>query len=239
MTEKAEKEVAAEKSSAISNDASGGRVPQGKGQRAFKKPIVRQPKFKGNCEDLRGHVFDCSNARQADMFSKTTKAIAGHVGKTYRYGNNVRLAVQNLTAMVMDIPKDLANTATNAQKRIWEKKINKFVKRELYFEENMQTLYSLIWGQCSDVMQARVEALSDYDTMSESGNSLALLNAIKAQACIFRARRTRQTHCTTQSADYSCCARTGTPHARCTSTASKTASTCWSTVEGRSVLTQP
>jgi hypothetical protein len=182
MAEKAEKGVAAEKPSGILNDASGGRVPsQGNGRRAFKKPIIRQPKFEGNCEELKGHVFDCSNSRQADMFSKITKAIAGHVGKTYRYGNDVRLAVQNLTPMVMDVPKDLANTATNAQKRIWEKKINEFVKRELYFEENMQTLYSLIWGQCSDVMQARVEALSDYDTMSESGDSLALLKAIKAQ----------------------------------------------------------
>jgi hypothetical protein len=130
--------------------------------------------LEGNCEELKGHVFDCSNSRQANMFSKTTKVIAGHVGKTYRYGNDVRLAVQNLTPTVMDVPKDLADTATNAQeKRIWEKKIDEFVKRELYFEKNMQTLYSLIWGQCSDVMQLRVEALSDNDTMSESGDSLA------------------------------------------------------------------
>jgi hypothetical protein len=185
MTEKAEKGMAAEKPLAISNDASGGRVPQGNGRRAFKKPSVRQPKFEGNCEDLKGHVLDCSNARQADMFSKTTKAIAGHVGKTYRCGNDVRLPVQNLTATVMDIPKDLAETATNAQKRIWEKKIDEFVKRELYFEENIHTLYSLIWGQCFDVMQARVEALSDYDVMSDSGDSLTLLKAIKAQAYNF------------------------------------------------------
>jgi hypothetical protein len=120
------------------------------------------------------------------MFSKTTKAIAGHVGKTYRYGNDIWLAVQNLTTTVMDVPKDLADTATNVQKRIWKKKVDEFVKRELYFEENMQTLYSLIWGQCSDVMQARVEALSDYDTMSESGDSLALLKAIKVQAYNFQ-----------------------------------------------------
>jgi hypothetical protein len=53
------------------------------------------------------------------MFSKTTKAIDGHVGKTYRYGNDVRLAVQNLTPTVMEVRKDLADTAMNAQKKIW------------------------------------------------------------------------------------------------------------------------
>jgi alkaline phosphatase len=91
----------------------------------------------------------------------------------------------------MDIPKDLADDATNAAKRIWEKKIDEFVKRELYFDENMQTLYSLIWGQCSDVMQARVEASSDYDKMSESGDSLALLKAIKAQAYNFQSQKNK------------------------------------------------
>jgi hypothetical protein len=136
-------------------------------------------------------VFDCSNSIQADMFSKTTKAIARHVGKMYRYGNDVRLAIQNLIPTVMDVPKDLADTATNAQKRIWEKKIDEFVKRELYFEENMQTLYSLIWEQCSDVMQARVEALGDYDTMSKLGDLLALLKAIKPQAYNFQSQKNK------------------------------------------------
>jgi hypothetical protein len=194
MTEKAEKKgVAAETPTAISNDApGGGRIPQGIGRRAFKKkPIVRQPKFEGSSEDLKGHVYDCSNSRQADMFSKTTKAIAGHVGKKYQYGNDVRLAIQNLTRTVMDIPKDLAHDATDAAKRIWEKKIDEFVKRELYFDENMQTLCSLIWGQCSDVIHARVEASSDYDKMSESGDSLALLKAIKAQAHNFQCQKNK------------------------------------------------
>jgi hypothetical protein len=79
MAEKGEKGESGEKLSTSSNDA--GRILQGNGRRAFKKPIVRQPKFEGNCEELKGHVLDCSNTRQADMFSKTTKALARHVIK--------------------------------------------------------------------------------------------------------------------------------------------------------------
>jgi hypothetical protein len=155
----------------------------------FKKPIVRQPKFEGNCEELRGHMFDCSNSRQADMFSKTTKALAGHVGKTYRYGSNVHLAIQNLSPTILEVPKDLPDSATKAELRIWEKKVDEFVKRYLYFEENMQALYSLVRGQCSDVMQARLEALNGYDAMSEKGDSLALLKAIRAQAYNFQSQK--------------------------------------------------
>jgi hypothetical protein len=67
------------------------------------------------------------------MFSKTTKALAGHVGKTYRYGNDVRLAIQNLSPTILEVPKDLPDTATKAELRIWENKIDEFVKRDLYF----------------------------------------------------------------------------------------------------------
>jgi hypothetical protein len=188
MAEKGEKGESGEKPSTSSNDT--GRIPQGNGRRAFKKPIVRQLKFEGNCEELKGHVFDCSNSRQADIFSKTTKALAGHVGKTYRYGTDVRLAIQNLSPTILEVPKDLADSATKAELRIWEKKIE-FVKRDLYFKENMQTLYSLVWGQCSDVMQARVEVLDDYDAMSEKGDPLALLKAIRAQAYNFQSQKNK------------------------------------------------
>jgi hypothetical protein len=129
MAEKGEKGESGEKLSTNSNDT--GRIPQGhsgNGRCAFKKPIVRQPKFEGNCEELKGHVFDCSNSTQANMFSKTTKALAGHVGKTYRYGNDVRLAIQNLSPTILEVPKDLPDTATKAELRIWEKKIDEFVK---------------------------------------------------------------------------------------------------------------
>jgi hypothetical protein len=57
-------------------------------QCGFRKPatvtrlVIKQPKFEGKCEDLKGHIYDCSNARQSDMFVKTTKEIAEYVGWT-------------------------------------------------------------------------------------------------------------------------------------------------------------
>jgi hypothetical protein len=49
------------------------------------KPFIpRAPKFEGKCNDLKGHIYDCSNARQSDQFMKTTKEIAEYVGRTYK-----------------------------------------------------------------------------------------------------------------------------------------------------------
>jgi len=53
----------------------GGKQRQLGQRRGFRKPVVKRPKFEG--DDLKGHIYDCSDARQADMFIKTTKEIAG------------------------------------------------------------------------------------------------------------------------------------------------------------------
>jgi hypothetical protein len=53
-------------------------------QRNNQKPVatgttrvaVKQPKFEGKNENLKGHIYNCSDARQSDLFTKTTKAIS-------------------------------------------------------------------------------------------------------------------------------------------------------------------
>jgi hypothetical protein len=34
--------------------------------------IPRTPRFDGRCDELKGHVYDATNIRQADQFIKTT-----------------------------------------------------------------------------------------------------------------------------------------------------------------------
>ena len=46
----------------------------------------QEPKFEGKCDDLKGHIYDCSNVRQPDIFMKKTKEIGELVRRTYKYG---------------------------------------------------------------------------------------------------------------------------------------------------------
>jgi hypothetical protein len=46
---------------------------------------VATTKFEGKCEDLKGAIYDCSDARQADVFVKTTKEIATYAGRTMKF----------------------------------------------------------------------------------------------------------------------------------------------------------
>ncbi len=158
----------------------GGDTGGGKGNKQAKrnfnrKAIVRQPKFEGKCEELKGHIYDCSDARQADVYVKTTKEIAEYVGHTYKYGSDARLAVENLELPTIPEPNDPATGASATKRRIWEKKVDEYVKRIRYLEENIKTIYSLVWGQCTEALRARVEAQDDYEDMAAGARGLDLL----------------------------------------------------------------
>lgn len=63
---------------------------------------------------------------------------------------------------------------------MWELEVTEYIRRKSYLDENLKTLYSLVWGQCTDIIRARIEALDDHDDMSNDGDSITLLKSIKA-----------------------------------------------------------
>ena len=82
--------------------------------------------------------------------------------------------------VAIDMPKDLPQEATWTENRIWEKEVDEHVKWTAYLKKNICTLYSLlVWGQCSDIVQQRVEAMDTFGQMSTTGDGLMLLRAIK------------------------------------------------------------
>jgi hypothetical protein len=144
-----------------------------------KPGVPRQTRFEGECEELKGHIYDCSDARQADLYTKTNKAIAGHVGRNYKYSGDIRSVVDNLELPAITEPEDPDENATKTRLRIWEKQVDEFVRRETELRENVKTLYSLVWGQCTDIMKQKLEASDDFEDIALEQNGLELLKAIK------------------------------------------------------------
>ena len=63
-----------------------------------KKPArPTSTRFIGECEELDGKTFECSNSRAAEKFEEILKAIIGHVGKKYSHGCDAPLCLQYLT----------------------------------------------------------------------------------------------------------------------------------------------
>ena len=105
----------------------------------------QQVKFEGRIDSLKGHIYDCTDSHQADIYTKMTKDIAGYVATSLKNGNDVQTAIETLTVPTMKLPNDLPANTSAAQKRHWEKRIDEISKKEMILEENMKTLFSIVW----------------------------------------------------------------------------------------------
>ena len=159
------------------------------GQQQAKGFVPRTPKFEGKCADLKGHIYDCSDVRQSDQYTKTTKEIAEYVGRTYTYGDDARLAVETLALSTLAKPTDPPADANRTDTRIWEKTVDEHVKQRLRLDENMKTLYSLVWGQCTDIMRQKLEAHESFAGVSSTGDGLGLLRLVKGVAFQFQSQK--------------------------------------------------
>lgn len=162
-------------------------------RRGFKKPgfkAPQAPRFEGKCEDLNGCTYDCSDPRQAaDMYTKTTKEIAEYVGRTYKYGADIRMAIETLIVPTFSEPTDPPKEASRTQVRIWEKRVNEFVKKETHLEENIKTIYSLIFGQCTEAMRAKLESISSHQTIAAASDGIELMKNIKTVMYNFQSQK--------------------------------------------------
>ena len=74
------------------------------------------------------------------------------------------------------MPYGTANTLTRL---IATKKIDIYVKRDGILNENLQKLYSLIFGQCTELLKSKLKSSVNWDAMSSTYYMFALLESIK------------------------------------------------------------
>jgi Zinc knuckle len=158
-----------------------------KGQRD--QPAVKTTKFEGRCNELAGHVYDYARVRQAaDQYTKTTREICEYVGRTYKHGADTKIALEMLAMPTFCEPENPLADATQTRVRIWEKEVNEYVKRGILLSENLKTAYSLIYGQCSEAMRAKLESRPNHQAMEASADAIALLENIRTVMFQFQAQ---------------------------------------------------
>ena len=107
-------QTASSPNSAPSDDSVSRRNPN-RSRRTVNNQITRQGRFNGRCEELNGNIYDCTDIRQADQYTKTTKEIAEYIGRNYKYGMDTRLAIENLQYVAAKMPEDPEDNATKTE----------------------------------------------------------------------------------------------------------------------------
>ena len=151
------------------------RLRRGTGKKQRRSPY--NERFKGATEALEGNVFDCGYS-QTEQYNKTVKAIAEYVGIMYKNGTDVRISIEQIERVNIPISEEPGN-ATSLQTRIWQKEVDEAVRRRTILKQNLKTLFSLMWGQCTAAMRAKVESLGGYDDIKAKADGIGLLQGIR------------------------------------------------------------
>jgi hypothetical protein len=136
-------------------------------------------KFEGRCDELKGHIYDHGESKYTDQFSNTTKEIISYVGRTYKYGGDISTAIDTLEIPDLEVPERPDDPDDRFEMDIWKTEYIEYRKSKKVLDENVKSLYHLVWGQCSDSMQSKIKSTDDYDEIKRELNGIRLLISIK------------------------------------------------------------
>ena len=153
--------------------------PAGGGGGNKKFAGYQQKKFEGEIPALSECVFDCQNASEAKNFNRYLETLATYVGRTYEHGGELRSCIMKIQPFSLQQPTDPGDSATRTEIKIWEIKIGEFIKKEGKLKAHLKNIFSVIWGQCTEIMKTKLTQLSVFNTLNADQDSIALLAEIK------------------------------------------------------------
>jgi hypothetical protein len=141
---------------------------------------------------MNGHTFQCyGETTEKNQYNRTLEELEVYVGTHIRHnGKNIRRMIRTMTDTTFATPDDIDEEhATSTEFAIWKADIKLFMEKREWYVENKCTMYSVIWSQCSEAMQAKIKSVPGYQTMNEDANSLSLLQEIKGIAYKFESQK--------------------------------------------------
>ena len=136
----------------------GGRRGRGRTQVSSYNQNNCNPKFKGNSTDLEGYTFDCSGYKQAENYVSTIKRITEYAGAEYNHGCDIRSTLYNEVRIKIPQPvTPVADPMSLLESRIFNKEIDIYTKRISTMYDNVQKSYSLVLGQCTDLLNSKLK----------------------------------------------------------------------------------
>jgi hypothetical protein len=139
--------------------------------------------FKGNADGLKGIVFQC-HGKNADkgQFLKTVGVLEEHINKTFTYPQDLASVCKSLKIEPLVQPPNLSKEDYEqdmGKKMMWEMSMKTYMKRKDLLESSIRAIYAIVWGQCSPMMQSKLESLDDFDSKSTECDCVWLLKEIQ------------------------------------------------------------
>ena len=147
--------------------------------------VTTSMKFSGRIDDLKGRIYDVGYRQQEDAFVKTTKQIAGYAGRTCKQSTDIRAAIKKLQDVTITLEAKVPTAEVpdeDDRKIIRKSQIDEYRKQKAAYQENKGKIYSVIIGQSTDAMIAKLKGDSNFDLIEHNSDMLGLLGMIKKLA---------------------------------------------------------
>jgi len=141
-------------------------------------------KFMGTCEGLKGMVYNCNNdcatgMKLANTYIQTTQALSIYIGSTCKNGMDINSSIDHMQKPKFALPTTLPTMVDEGKKIKYKVQVEGIAKHENTFEENMDKLFSVILGQCTELMKERIRNTIGYMVVSKNQDGLAILKMIQ------------------------------------------------------------
>ena len=128
--------------------------------------------------ELKEFYCIASAGKQADQYTKTTKAIAEYVGRVYGHEMKI-LVLQGKETVIQEPEYPTGSTVTEKDKAIWSKRYDLYLKKEDRYNDYKAKVFTLVLSGCDKPMRNRVESASGYLSVEGSNDVAGLLQIIK------------------------------------------------------------
>ena len=141
-------------------------------------------KFKGSTAALNGHVFlTPAESKDPKLFERTLEEIKRYADITFTTGASdlAPLFTDELNEPSISKPKPLPDAFKNdeVEIKLWEMDLKAYVKKRDALQRNLYSLYSLVWGQCSTQLQAKLQSVAEFESIKATADVVRLLREIR------------------------------------------------------------
>jgi hypothetical protein len=137
------------------------------------------------------HVFQYhEETSERNQFVQTSEELESYVGlHINHYPDDMKRMIKEMADIKILPPANHSDQAERTEIRLWEETVEAYFERSAMYNTNICPLYSIIWSQCSDGMQAKLKANKDFEDIKTNTDSLAQLMEIKGIAYTFESQR--------------------------------------------------
>ena len=146
------------------------------------KKTSKEQTFRGETPGMAGHVFQAfGEMNDKRQFNKTVEALGRYINKKMDFSEDMKSLYVNLKNPILTEPKIITEAEAQSPIKLLlqQEDVKESRERSQALKNNLRDVYSVIWGQCSNTMQAKLKQVKGFETNNNMNDCEWLLKKVK------------------------------------------------------------